>query len=94
MIETHTFSSNIDQDQYPRIGARSVPIDMSSRCTECLKKLSIVDMSIGKCKCGGVYCTKHRMSEAHSCSFDYRKEFHTSNQNKMVPILSSKVASI
>lgn len=69
-------------------------ISMSSKCTYCSKKLTMVDTSVGKCKCGGVYCTKHRMSDSHSCSFDYRKEFQSNIQGKMVTVVSSKVASI
>lgn len=46
-----------------------------SRCSysSCGKKLSIIDMGIG-CKCNLLYCGKHRLPEAHNCSFDHKKE--------------------
>jgi len=26
-----------------------------------------------KCKCGYVFCTKHRIAEEHDCQFDYHE---------------------
>ena len=43
-------------------------------CLEgCRKKLKIIDLTI-TCKCGNQYCEKHRVPEAHNCSFNYRQE--------------------
>lgn len=25
------------------------------------------------CRCGGQYCTKHRLAKEHNCTFDYRR---------------------
>ncbi|KAM5557155.1 putative zinc finger A20 and AN1 domain-containing stress-associated protein 8 [Rosa sericea] len=38
----------------------------------CKKKLNPVEMMTLKCRCGGVFCMKHR-HEDHSCSVNYKK---------------------
>jgi len=52
------------------------------RCNhpDCKKKLSLTDYS---CKCGKIYCTKHRLVFNHSCSFDWKKS-HQTNLNKVL----------
>lgn len=35
----------------------------------CKKKLGLVRY---KCRCGGEFCTKHRLSEQHECNYDYK----------------------
>ena len=39
------------------------------RCTECDKKLSLTAIM---CKCKNYYCNKHRYSDKHNCSYDYK----------------------
>lgn len=66
----------------------------ASKCLECKKKLNLADSVSGKCKCGGVFCKKHKDSDAHKCSFDYhasQKEFLKEN---MVVVQAKKVATV
>lgn len=51
------------------------PIKNTNRCyfDECNKKLTLVE-TLGKCKCGNVYCTKHRHSTNHKCTYDYKQD--------------------
>ena len=42
---------------------------MSTRCANCNKKTGIVPF---ECKCGNLYCAKHRYAEEHSCTYDYK----------------------
>jgi len=46
-----------------------------AKCECCSKRLKLLEMSVGKCKCGKTFCKKHRDSFAHECSFDYKKGF-------------------
>lgn len=39
---------------------------------DCKKKISKVEMIIGKCRCENIYCVKHRMPETHKCEFVYK----------------------
>ena len=43
----------------------------SSKCffENCKSKLKLYDLS---CRCDHRYCTKHRLPELHSCSYDYK----------------------
>ena len=39
-------------------------------CTHCARRLKIT--STYHCRCGGMFCGRHRHSESHTCSFDYK----------------------
>lgn len=39
---------------------------------KCSKKVNHVEILMGKCRCDNVYCSKHRMSEAHHCEFVFK----------------------
>lgn len=46
-------------------------IKRPKRCQhgECNKKLTLTDFA---CKCKQFYCSAHRFSDTHSCTFDYK----------------------
>lgn len=46
-------------------------IKRPKRCQhgECTKKLALTDFA---CKCKKFYCSAHRFSESHLCTFDYK----------------------
>lgn len=39
------------------------------RCFHCNKKVGLTGFT---CKCGDVFCGKHRHADAHACTFDHR----------------------
>lgn len=41
------------------------------RCfaADCNKKIKISDLS---CRCGHIFCGKHRLPETHNCSYDFK----------------------
>lgn len=41
----------------------------ANRCLLCRKKIGLTGF---KCRCGGTFCSAHRYSETHECSFDYK----------------------
>ncbi|KAF7265814.1 hypothetical protein GWI33_020886 [Rhynchophorus ferrugineus] len=47
-------------------------IKKKSRCSECNKKLNITN--IYNCRCGRIFCSQHRYSEVHRCTYDYKTE--------------------
>lgn len=47
-------------------------IKKKSRCSECNKRLNITN--IYDCRCGKIFCSQHRYSEVHRCSYDYKNE--------------------
>lgn len=50
------------------------------RChhSACQKKLSLTDYP---CKCGIIFCPKHRYAEEHDCTHDYKAEFQEKWRN-------------
>lgn len=42
----------------------------SNRCSTCRKKVGLTGF---QCRCGGLYCSVHRYSDKHGCTFDYKE---------------------
>ncbi|XP_071734836.1 zinc finger A20 and AN1 domain-containing stress-associated protein 5-like [Rutidosis leptorrhynchoides] len=40
-----------------------------SRCSGCRKKVGLMGF---KCRCGEMFCSEHRYSDRHDCSYDYK----------------------
>uniref|UniRef100_A0A8C4QXI3 Zinc finger, AN1-type domain 5a n=1 Tax=Eptatretus burgeri TaxID=7764 RepID=A0A8C4QXI3_EPTBU len=41
----------------------------ANRCSMCRKKVGLTGF---KCRCGQLFCSVHRYSDEHNCTFDYR----------------------
>ena len=67
---------------------QSAPKQNQSRCGSCRKKLGLVNF---QCKCGGMYCSEHRMSESHSCQYDYQSEHKKLLSTNLVKVIGTKV---
>lgn len=48
------------------------PLKKKKQCHYCDKKLKL--MSDFSCRCGNIFCAKHRFHDQHNCPFNYRKE--------------------
>ncbi|XP_031630508.1 uncharacterized protein LOC116345359 [Contarinia nasturtii] len=62
------------------------------RCAQCNKKLGII--MVMKCHCERIFCAKHRYAEAHSCSYDFKKEGQKSIAKENPLVVASKVTKI
>lgn len=40
-----------------------------NRCSGCLKKVGLMGF---RCRCGEMFCSEHRYSDRHDCSYDYK----------------------
>jgi hypothetical protein len=40
-----------------------------NRCFSCNKRVGLTGF---KCRCGNTFCSLHRYSDKHNCSFDYK----------------------
>jgi predicted nucleic acid binding AN1-type Zn finger protein len=69
-------------------------LEKPKRCQfpDCKQKLGLTAFA---CKCEKYFCVKHRLSEAHACSFNYFKE-HQENLLKLMssPVIGQKVETI
>jgi len=54
-----------------------------NRCTTCSKKVGLTGFP---CRCGGLYCSLHRYSDMHGCTFDY-KQLAQDNIRKSNPVV-------
>jgi len=43
----------------------------TKKCIVCKKKLQLTDH---KCRCGIIFCIKHRLPEQHNCTYDFKVE--------------------
>lgn len=62
-----------------------------NKCQTCKKKVGLTGFD---CRCGGLFCSIHRYSDKHECSFDYKAmgEKEISSNNPMV--VAQKIAKI
>ncbi|PKA56282.1 Zinc finger AN1 domain-containing stress-associated protein 15 [Apostasia shenzhenica] len=42
---------------------------VGNRCSTCRKRVGLTGF---RCRCGDLFCARHRYSDAHHCSFDYK----------------------
>ncbi|CAH8461126.1 unnamed protein product [Heterobilharzia americana] len=61
------------------------------RCAVCHKRVGLTGFS---CRCGGLYCSLHRYSDAHNCSFDYRESGQEEIRRSNPQIVCQKVQKI
>ena len=60
---------------------------MTYRCKaeNCKCKISLTQQITNKCKCGLLFCNKHKMPEQHKCSYDWSVKSETFiSENKCV----------
>lgn len=92
-LKANTIMSNGILDSKPDtvISPQPTPIKNINRCqlVECNKKLSLTE-TLGKCKCGNVYCANHRHSTNHKCTYDYKKD-NNHNMYKAEPSKLNKI---
>ncbi|KAI8367114.1 hypothetical protein BD560DRAFT_371886 [Blakeslea trispora] len=50
------------------------PIQVNkSKCFSCRLKVPLAKQATNKCRCGYVFCDKHRYPDRHDCDVDYAK---------------------
>lgn len=49
--------------------AQEPPKPPSNRCLTCRKKVGLTGF---QCRCGGTFCSMHRYTDSHQCTFDYK----------------------
>ncbi|KAG6518911.1 zinc finger AN1 domain-containing stress-associated protein 15-like [Zingiber officinale] len=45
------------------------PFQSINRCSSCDKRVGLTGF---RCRCGDLFCARHRYSDTHDCSFDYK----------------------
>ena len=65
---------------------------MVTVCFCCKKKLKIAQVTIGKCKCGYVFCNAHIHN--HTCSHDFKTSHQSQLKSNMPVIEHTKVGVV
>ena len=70
-----------------------VEVVKPKRCQHegCKVKLMLADFA---CRCSGFYCSSHRFSEAHKCSFDYKAQGLDTLTKQMQTVAGTKLNKI
>lgn len=67
---------------------------MTNRCSleTCKKKLKLHEEIT--CRCGLLFCIKHRYAQEHNCIFDYKKEHKEKLERDNPRVIASKLKKI
>ena len=65
----------------------------TTRCEhpECRVKLKLTDWS---CKCGNIYCAKHRTPENHNCTYDWTNKAALEKKIDNMKCVASKIITV
>jgi hypothetical protein len=82
-------SSQLSQGKLPVLENKDNKLKKKSkkRCNhpDCNKKLSLVDKTVGLCRCKMIFCELHREPNKHCCTFDW----HTCKRNELASELNN-----
>ncbi|EXC20895.1 Zinc finger A20 and AN1 domain-containing stress-associated protein 4 [Morus notabilis] len=59
-----------------------------NRCKSCNKKVGLTGFN---CRCGNLFCGRHRLPEAHACNVDYKTVPRRNDQDLAETIKSDKL---
>tara|TARA_Y100000287_G_C13952079_1_gene224617 strand:- start:129 stop:350 length:222 start_codon:yes stop_codon:yes gene_type:complete len=67
------------------------PKTKKNRCPVCNKKMGLMPF---ECKCGKLFCIKHKDPEAHNCTYDYKTNSRIKLEEKLVKVVNQKIEAI
>mmetsp|Transcript_19889 Transcript_19889/g.36688 ORF Transcript_19889/g.36688 Transcript_19889/m.36688 type:complete len:124 (+) Transcript_19889:3796-4167(+) len=67
------------------------PAQKVDRCASCSRRVGLMGFN---CRCGFVYCTKHRLPEEHDCSFDHQKAARRKLTEDNPQVIAEKLTKI
>eukprot|EP00252_Welwitschia_mirabilis_P027046 TRINITY_DN9124_c0_g1_i1.p1 TRINITY_DN9124_c0_g1~~TRINITY_DN9124_c0_g1_i1.p1 ORF type:complete len:171 (-),score=19.07 TRINITY_DN9124_c0_g1_i1:336-848(-) len=85
-----TVSSSSSSDLATASNSEEAP-KAPNRCHSCRKRVGLTGF---KCRCGDVFCSLHRYSDKHDCSFDYKAAGREEIQKANPVVKAEKVRKI
>ncbi|XP_067349860.1 AN1-type zinc finger protein 6 isoform X2 [Channa argus] len=85
----HTSRSEVSVDTPAETEEK--PKAKKNRCFMCRKKVGLTGFY---CRCGGVFCSTHRYSDVHNCTFDYKADAAEKIQKENPVIVGEKIQRI
>ncbi|OEL21502.1 Zinc finger A20 and AN1 domain-containing stress-associated protein 9 [Dichanthelium oligosanthes] len=71
--------------------AEEPPKPPSNRCLTCRKKVGLTGF---QCRCGGTFCSTHRYTDSHQCTFDYKKVAREQIAKQNPVVMAEKINKI
>ena len=69
---TGALTENLAQEKINTVAQQSLSVQTdTTKCWSCKKKVGLLGF---KCRCSYVFCSIHRYSDKHPCTFDYKAE--------------------
>ncbi len=72
----------------PKAPVETTTKEKKKRCGCCNKKLGLITFP---CKCGGEFCSLHRSTADHSCSFDFHADAKKFLSTNLVKVTAKKI---
>jgi hypothetical protein len=72
------------------VGLRQKQKDRT-RCFQCRRKVGLTGI---ECRCGFVFCGKHRYVDEHDCAFDFKKMFRDKLRRENMAVVDKKMDRI
>ncbi|CAE1291020.1 AN1-type zinc finger protein 6,AN1-type zinc finger protein 5 [Acanthosepion pharaonis] len=76
-----------DDAQSPEVNKKP----KKNRCQTCRKKVGLTGF---RCRCEGLYCSLHRYSDKHSCTFDYKEMAQEQIRKNNPVVVGEKIQKI
>jgi predicted nucleic acid binding AN1-type Zn finger protein len=67
------------------------PKPPSNRCLTCSKKVGLTGF---QCRCGGTFCSIHRYTDSHQCTFDYKTAAREQIAKQNPVVMAEKINKI
>ena len=83
-------NNNIDENSIIEDDNSKLQTD-PGKCWRCKKKVGLLGFP---CKCGYIFCAKHRYNDRHNCTFDYREQQKISLEQKLEKVVERKVQEL
>ncbi|KAL2536735.1 Zinc finger A20 and AN1 domain-containing stress-associated protein 5 [Forsythia ovata] len=62
-----------------------------NRCSGCRKKVGLTGF---RCRCGELFCSEHRYSDRHDCSYDYKAAGREAIEKENPVVKAAKIIRI
>lgn len=95
MEKMNTITSTIINNELPNVNIETNDSSNNNikkdKCNKCNKKLGLIPFN---CKCGKFFCSSHRYSFSHDCTFNDRENNQKILEKTLIKVTSDKVIKI
>jgi hypothetical protein len=90
--ENTSVPENLAEEKTNLVAQQSLSVQTdTTKCWSCKKKVGLLGF---KCRCSYIFCSLHRHSDKHPCTFDYKAEQREKLTKANPVVIASKVPPI